>query len=848
VVKPFDPDRLTRQVIVPTAVLVAVSLAILVGLIWINARTEDEVARQQSIGTVRKALDLRMEQVGRVAKDYAWWDDAVRYLALTPDPEWADSNIGGYIFETHGIDVSLVVDGEGGTAYAAIEGERRDADAMALLGDGFDSLIRAARASSRAEPEYHTGLLRTEMGIAIVGVTALTAEETGEVVLPPGPRSVLVLVNHLNDGFLKDLGQGLDLENLRLDEVSDARSDEAALVLEAVDGGSLGALVWEPHKPGRQFLVSIAPSLVLALLVIGAFTWFVLRHAGATAAAVAASEARFRDVADASSDWIWQTDGALRLSFVSDRFTTLTGIPAAAVLGRRLDEVLRRAEEDERWEVHREALREHRPFRNTICLCEDRRGTHRTLRISGKPFFDENNVFLGYRGTATDISKEIEAERQARFLASHDSLTGLPNRLLLKERLEQAIVSVGRRRELAALILVDLNRFREINDTMGHEVGDSLIRAYGERLQAALRETDTVARIGGDEFGLIHEGLSRPEEAARLANRLLAILGQPFDIDGRPIVTTASLGIALLPTDGSLPDILLQRADIALTRAKAEGRDRFRFYEREADAKLQARKRLESALRQAIAGNELEVFFQPKVELARRQVTGAEALLRWRHGEQGYVSPSEFVPIAEETGLIVELGAWVLESACRAMRAWPGLTVAVNLSPVQLKRSDLARTVRDALEATGLDPRRLELEITESTLVEDPEHAAAILDELKSLGVRVAMDDFGTGYSSLGYLNRFDFDRIKVDRSFTMALGDRGDAAPIIRAVVAMGHSLGIEVCAEGVETEQQLRFLEQLGCDEVQGFHFGRPMPLADFGRYLEAGGAAAAFATAPS
>jgi diguanylate cyclase (GGDEF)-like protein len=434
------------------------------------------------------------------------------------------------------------------------------------------------------------------------------------------------------------------------------------------------------------------------------------------------------------------------------------------------------------------------------------------------------------------------SQTRARHLALHDALTDLPNRVLLAERLNQALVHARRHGDAPAVLCLDLDRFKEVNDAPGHPVGDLLLREVAARLRACTRETDTVARLGGDEFAVVQVGASQPAEAEALCGRLLEVLGAPCRLDGQEVVVGASVGVALAPVDGDDPATLLRHADIALYRAKGEGRGTFRFFEEDMNRELQARRALERDLRRALDESRFELHYQPQVELGSGRTVGVEALLRWRHPERGVVPPNEFIPSAEETGLIVPIGAWVLRTACAQALAWPGLRVAVNLSAAQFRQPGLAETVAQALRETGLDPGRLELEITEGVLLEDTVTAVTTLHALRSLGVRIAMDDFGTGYSSLSYLRRFPFDKIKIDKSFVADLdGSRSaDAAAIVRAVVSLGSSLGMTTTAEGIEAEAQAELLRAEGCDEVQGYHFGRPMPPADLTRWLERRGGA--------
>ena len=418
------------------------------------------------------------------------------------------------------------------------------------------------------------------------------------------------------------------------------------------------------------------------------------------------------------------------------------------------------------------------------------------------------------------------------FLAHHDALTGLPNRRLFHDRLELALAHSGRGVGLAVLCL-DLDRFKAVNDTLGHPVGDKLLQQVAHRLSACLREGDTLARLSGDEFAVLQIGLGRPEDAALLAQRIVRAVGEPYEVESHRVVTGASIGIAVTPRDGSSVDALLRNADTALYRAKAEGRGIYRFFEQEMNAELQARRVLELDIRRAIDEAQFDIHYQPLINLASRRISGFEALLRWPHPERGMVPPAEFIPIAEDTGLIITLGAWVIREACSQAAAWPDhLKIAINLSPAQFRNEDLVGTVHQALVASGLEPSRLELEITESVLLQPDDPNLMTLHRLRQMGVRISMDDFGTGYSSLSYLRSFPFDKIKIDRSFVQGLSLDGGSVAIIRAVTGLSRSLGITTTAEGVETDEQLHCLVREGCHEVQGFLFSRPVPA---GRVLE-------------
>jgi diguanylate cyclase (GGDEF)-like protein len=431
-----------------------------------------------------------------------------------------------------------------------------------------------------------------------------------------------------------------------------------------------------------------------------------------------------------------------------------------------------------------------------------------------------------YVAVHEDITEAVRAEQRIRYLGSHDALTGLPNRILLLDRIGEALAR-ARRGETFCLHYLDLDNFKSVNDLHGHAIGDLLLEQAVARLRECLRETDTLARLGGDEFVVLQADLEKPEQAGSLARRFVEAIAEPFDLDGRQAYVGVSVGVSVCPSDGEDVDTLLKNADMAMYRSKSEGRNTYRFFELAMDARIQERRLLELDLRRAVANGEFELYYQPQVDAQTEAVTGCEALLRWRHPTRGLVLPNDFIAVAEEIGVIVPLGAWVIQQACREAATWPRhIGVAVNLSSQQFKGLALVQTVVSALEASSLSPMRLELEITESVLLADNESTLATLNHLRSLGVRIAMDDFGTGYSSLGYLRSFPFDKIKIDRSFIKDMGERSDCSAIVQAVASLGAALGMATTAEGVETVEQLGQIRALGCTEVQGYFFGRPRP----------------------
>ena len=438
--------------------------------------------------------------------------------------------------------------------------------------------------------------------------------------------------------------------------------------------------------------------------------------------------------------------------------------------------------------------------------------------------------------TYTDITDRKRAERRVDFLAHHDGLTGLPNRVLLQDRMSQGLAQTSRSDMSLAVLTLDLDRFKEINDSYGHDAGDRVLVQAADRLRNTVRAADTVARTGGDEFVVIQCDAAQPEAAIRLAQRIVEVLTLPFDIGERLITIGTSVGITFYPGDGNTPADLLKNSDIALYRAKADGRGAFRIFEPEMDSEMRDQRAIEQDLRAAIGSDQLNLYFQPQFATDTKVITGFEALLRWQHPTRGNISPATMIPIAEKSRLISRLGAWVIEAACASAMTWPvPHRVAVNLSAAQFRDGDLPAQVADILRRTCLPACRLELEVTESLLIDGTEQALATLRSLKGMGVRIALDDFGTGYSSLSYLRKFPFDKIKIDQSFIRGLGEDPNALSIVDAILAMGRSLDMKVIAEGIETDQQLQILRGQHCAEVQGFLLGRPMPSADVGQYLE-------------
>ncbi|MCC6212681.1 MAG: EAL domain-containing protein [Burkholderiales bacterium] len=547
---------------------------------------------------------------------------------------------------------------------------------------------------------------------------------------------------------------------------------------------------------------------------------------------------RFRSLTELSSDWYWEMDAELRFTYVSEGIRKVRGVAPESLIGKRRWEFDRVGGEEE-MARHRVTLESHLPFRDFVLARRTGEGRITYVSHAGKPIFDAQGIFRGYRGVARDITAQVQAEDELARMAHYDALTGLPNRALLQGRLKRAMSRADRGQTLLAVMFLDLDQFKEINDSLGHAVGDAVLKETAQRLEASLRATDTVARLGGDEFTILLEDVRSVEEIARIADKLLRAIAERADVAGHEMHLSTSIGVTVYPLDHHDADTLLRNADLAMYHAKQEGRNNVQFFSREMSERTEKRVDLLGRLRGAIARGELQLHYQPQVDVRSGRVTGVEALLRWNDAERGQVPPMQFIPLAEDTGLIVDIGEWALREACRQAKTWldaglAPLTMAVNLSPRQFRQKNLVSMVATILAETALPPDLLELEITESTVMHRTEEATASLRSLHELGVRISLDDFGTGYSSLAYLHRFPVHTLKVDQSFVRDIRSDRDDAAIVSTVITLARQLSLKALAEGVETEGQLAFLRVRGCDSFQGYLFCRPQPAKEMEEIL--------------
>ncbi|HVY42980.1 MAG TPA: EAL domain-containing protein [Hyphomicrobiaceae bacterium] len=560
-------------------------------------------------------------------------------------------------------------------------------------------------------------------------------------------------------------------------------------------------------------VLALAIAGLTLLVMLGGLTAAWIDHQSSLAAI-----AGVRELVDAASEGVVIANDGVIVN-VNRRILELSGRPLDALVGSHVAGDLL-----EGWQP----VSPKEGSLTTESVLKAAHGARIAVEVMCRPFASGSRGNEVY--TLRDLTEQRRNEARIAHMAHHDALTDLPNRVFMRRRMEQALADVSEHSPLAVLCL-DLDRFKLVNDTLGHPVGDALLQAVADRLRACVRQCDTAARLGGDEFAVLQVGASQPFGAKALATRLIDAISAPYVINEHQVLIGVSVGVALAPRDAVDPNLLFMQADMALYRAKAEGRGVYCFFEREMDERMQARRALEMDLRAAVINGEFELYYQPIINVDRNEPSGFEALLRWRHPQRGIIQPSEFMPVAEETGFMIPVGEWVLQEACEQAAKWPEhFKVAINLSPAQLRATTLLPAVFNAIAMSGIAPSRVELEITEAALLEQTESVLKTLRQLQNVGIKIALDDFGAGRSSLGHLRRFPFNKIKIDRSFVSSLSVDGDVGlAIVRAVAQMGTSLGMVMTAEGVETEEQLKSVRAEGCTEVQGFIFGPPRPAED-------------------
>jgi diguanylate cyclase (GGDEF)-like protein len=721
-------DRARLSIVVPIGVIVAVAIVCIVVAVLSSAQRADGVAVEHEQQLIAGALHNQAEQVLREVKSVAGSGPAIRNIRQQFDADWVQRHVGERLNRFFQHDAVMIFNGQDRPVYSfaerpfdadALEAARRDVMPVLDYMRGRSTMLAniiELNSGSNGSGKVHdqVAAIRNFQGQpAVVAAVAVPGPDVAAAQEDTAP--VLLSISLIDQDFLSEIANHLQLKNLRQLGSQPLPSGDAAFVLADVDNNGTTRLAWTPTRPGAEIVNSVWPYIAVALAGFALLAAFVLRYMRRTAVAIAAGESRLR------------------------------------------------------------------------------------------------------------------------HLAMHDPLCGLPNRIYFSDRLESVIDEVRHGATTAAVFYIDLDHFKDVNDTLGHPVGDELIRNVTLRLSQALRGDDLVARLGGDEFAVVSSTGSDHAKIMMIAQRIIATLCAPYAISKQNIVIGASIGIALIDkTCGGAADVM-RYADMALYRAKNEGRNRACIYDSVMDADLAHRKLLEIDLRRTIETDGLQLVYQPLVNASGETLVGVEALCRWPHPVRGDIPPGEFIPIAEHSGLIIELGEWVLRRACLDAMPWSGVAVAVNVSPLQFRRADFVDMVERILRETQFDPSRLELEITESTFIGNVDGAEAAMRRLKSFGVRLALDDFGTGYSSLQYLRRFPFDKLKIDRSFVLSIEKAADAAAIVHAVVSLGRGLGMKVTAEGVETADQHLFLRAAGVHSMQGYRFGRAVSAAEIAERIK-------------
>ncbi|MGI4838412.1 MAG: bifunctional diguanylate cyclase/phosphodiesterase [Janthinobacterium lividum] len=838
----------TRTLVALIGLLFAAAFLLGMGALINIARNLNSEELQKSYFYTQKALETRTATSAALISSFAVWDSAYDHLNGIADTQWAykERNLGDPLFISNGYEGVFVIDRKS-TKYGLLNGRLTEVALSRYLDTSLGSLIDAAQdAAAQARAVNRFALFNGWP--ALVTAAAIQPGDDGTRV-DPASLSVMIFVDQLTPAKLLKLGQAYGLTGLAIEAPGVQTSSRPQLNL----GHTGYRLTWDQPRPGNDLLWSVVPPLLAAgmvlCLLLGYFFRFALRTSQqmdsnyrvlkVSNQALEASEERFRAVAEAASDWIWETDEQGRILYLSTRFVAVTGFTSDDWLGKPLEQLLHcDTLPIDTWLAD---LRNSQPHTAHLrCTYRDHCAQPRYCRVSARPILQDGQV-AGFRGTASDITDEVAAHAQIQHLSMHDALTGLPNRNLLARHLEEALGRLshppgnhGNAHGLT-LLLLDLDDFKPINDTLGHPVGDAVLLEVAKRLRDATREQDLVARLGGDEFLMVLSGLTNDKEIDRFCARLIESMRQPIVHGDQQLYIGASMGIAQSHLQGPDPTELIRCADIALYAAKAEGKNTWRYFSAQMNEEIQHRRHLENELRLAVKNHEFILHYQPRYELDGMTIVSVEALVRWDHPIEGLISPDAFIPLAEQTELIVPLGRWVLREACETARHWPGdLMVSVNLSPAQFSRSDVVADVRETLIQTGLPAHRLELEITENVMLNDIDNALHIMNALKELGVRLNMDDFGTGYSSLGYLRTYPFDSIKIDKRFIAAMALGSNDRAVVQAIINLGKAMGLKVTAEGVETEQQLALLSSDACHEVQGFYMSRPIDKLALGRLL--------------
>lgn len=819
-------------------------MLLLMGFIFFIAlfaliNTESDLERSNHLQTrqlLTKALDnheakLRLHLADSADRNDAWGN---LHSQITQHLAWDAHNSGASLYTRFGYDGAFIVSPQGITHYSVVEGKRTLTPVESWLDGQLLSELNSALNVSGGNAVSR--LARVNGQPALVAAAWITPEDKPA----DGPsHTVMIFVDTLTPQKLQALGNEFAISDLHATAYAPQHNvaDNTGLVV-PVDGGKV-AFTWRDKSPDDDLFTWIMPLLVLLMIAAVVFALSLTRKAllkarlnddknrflEHTRQVLTTSERRFRDVVEATTDWIWEADETLQLTWISTQFRTITGHSTHEWVGRSFHTFLGHDNPTlTKW------LEQPSPgniLTLTHCSYLSAQGVKRYCNLTLKRVIMIDGT-EGFRGTATDVTLEVENSERIQYLSHHDELTGLPNRIRMKEFLEGRLLSGEETEGPLVMITLDLNDFKSINDIYGHGAGDQVLSEVSQRLRRCMRSRDLVARQGGDEFIIIVSDIHQRGDIEVFCQRIVEELSHPFDVCGNEIFIAASMGIALSPQDAHTASDLLRYSDIALYKAKNDANAHWFFYQPDMAEQIVQRRELEKELREAIRDEQLFLLYQPLYDLHQERIISLEALVRWRHPRHGLLMPDQFIPLAEETGIIIALTDWVLATACRDVgNRFSDIAVSVNISPLEFKASDIVTRVQAAVHATGFNASRLELEVTENATLCKPENTLSLMYELKALGVRLLMDDFGAGYASLNYLRSFPFDGIKLDKSFIFAMEGSETAKNIVEKIIGLGKDFNLAVTAEGVETKEQLKQLQSFHCDVAQGYFFSRPVTL---------------------
>lgn len=817
--------------------VIFLSLAAVMLLLLHMGDGQDELAAADAQRELRSLLELQSRQLATQTLDYSNWDEAIEALLVKPDTHWWAANAGEYAVSTFDLSFSLVMDGRDKVTFVALHKDQPLDMVEFMAAPSLQALVHSARnrpVMGNAALVVATGLVKIRGQVYAVAAVRFRPE-TPSSQPNPDPEALLLFGRSVTDAILPITADVMGVRDLQLGP--EPTAEQVAVHLELADGTSAGAVTWPSPAPGRKMVAAVLPWIGgLFLLVLVAVVYAALRTQRLTREILAESRlrqqlaVRNRSILDAADDGIIGIDRASRIIFVNPAAMHMLRQSDSALLGLDLDQVLL----PHTVNALQAALMHGEAWSSTSEMLRDSAGRMFPAELS-ITMVRHSNVIDGAVVVFRDITERKYIEDQIHHRANFDALTGAPNRNLLNDRLSNEIALARERGTSGAVMLIDIDRFKKVYDSMGHEAGDLLLQQAYDRLRLCVGELDTVARMGGDEFVLIFPNVQHPESAAPIAQSLLDALGNGFDLMGHSVWAGGSLGIAFYPDDGETPPDLLRHAEMAMYKAKQDGRNSYQFFERAMAEHIQASRSLEVNLRQALVQQQLLLHYQPILDLKTKGLSHVEALVRWQDPEHGLISPDAFIPLAEETGLIVDIGMWVLDEGCRQLADWhargldTSIGMAINVSGRQVPRGLSVECVAATLAKHRITGKLLSFEITESVLFDRSPAVMEWLDGIRELGIKLMIDDFGTGYSSLSYLKHFRAGALKIDKSFIAGVVDEVEDQSLVRAILAMAHSLDLPVVAEGVETQEQAAWLREHGCDYAQGYWFSRPMSASD-------------------